>query len=72
MPKTNPKAWIEAAIVRAIKTMAQAALGVLGSSAVISTVDWRLVLGSAALAGLISILTSLTGLPEVPTEDGKQ
>lgn len=57
--------WLKAASVRAIKTVAQAALGIIGASAVLSDVDWKVVVSGAVLAGIMSILTSLAGLPEV-------
>lgn len=57
--------WWKAAGIRAIKTVAQAAIGAIGSTAVLYSVDWRLVIGSAVLAGIISLLTSVAGLPEV-------
>lgn len=66
-PKT--KAWLKAAAVRAIKTMAQTAIATIGTSAVISEVNWQLVVSASALAGLLSLLTSVAGLPEV--DDGK-
>ncbi len=59
------KTWIKAALVRAIKTVAQTAIGSIGASAIISEVDWIVVLSASALAGLVSILTSVAGLPEV-------
>ena len=62
--------WIKAASIRAVKTMAQTAIGVIGSSALISAVDWKMVLSASVLAGVISILTSVTGIPEVPEEIG--
>ena len=57
--------WFKAAGVRAIKTIAQTALGVIGASAVLSDVDWTVVASAAALAGILSILTSIAGLPEI-------
>lgn len=63
--KTNPKAWARAAGIRAIKTMAQTAIAVIGSSAYFSQVDWLAVASASALAGFLSILMSLKGLPEV-------
>lgn len=60
--------WIKAASIRALKTAAQTAVATIGSAAVISAVDWRVVLSASALAALLSYLTSLAGLPEV-TED---
>ncbi len=59
------KTWIKAAAVRAVKTVAQTAIATIGTSAVISSVDWRIVLSAAALSGVLSILTSIAGLPEV-------
>lgn len=65
MANIKCKEWIKAAVVRAIRTMAQTAVSLLGTGAVgILDVDWVAVLSASALAGLISILTSLTGLPE--------
>ena len=61
------KQWTKAAAVRAIKTVAQTAVGVIGASTVVSSVDWKVVVSSAVLAGVVSILTSVAGLPEVET-----
>ncbi len=57
--------WFKAAGIRAVKTIAQAAIAAIGSSAVFATVDWRMVISTSLLAGLLSILTSITGLPEL-------
>lgn len=57
--------WIKAALVRAVKTMSQTALATVGSAVVISSVDWTMVVSASVLAGLLSILTSVAGLPEV-------
>ena len=57
--------WIKAALVRAIKTIAQTAVATIGSAAVLSAVDWRIVISASLLAGILSILTSVAGLPEV-------
>ena len=62
------KHWIKAAAIRAIKTVAQTAVATIGTSAVICEVDWMVVVSSAALAGVLSVLTSLAGLPEVTEE----
>lgn len=59
------KTWWRAAGIRAIKTMAQTAAATIGTSAVISSVDWRMVISSAVLAGILSLLTSVAGIPEV-------
>ena len=59
------KTWIKAAGIRAAKTMAQTAVALLPASATISAVDCKVVVGTAALAGVASILTSLAGLPEI-------
>ena len=59
------KKWSKAAGVRAVKTIAQTAVGVIGSSAIISEVDWRVVVSASILAGVVSLLTSVAGLPEV-------
>ena len=61
--------WVKCASVRAIKTMAQTAIGVIGTSAYISVVDWKLVISSAIVAGVVSILTSVAGIPEVTEEE---
>ena len=61
----NFKLWIKCAGIRAIKTVAQTAVGSIGASAVFSEVDWKIVVSSALLAGVVSLLTSIAGLPEV-------
>lgn len=58
------KNWIRAAAIRALKTVAQTAAATIGTSAAISEVNWILVVSSAATAGVLSLLTSLAGLPE--------
>lgn len=62
------RSWWKAAGVRCIKTMAQSAIGVIGASLVLSDVDWLVVASAAGLAGILSLLTSVAGLPEVPEE----
>ncbi len=59
------KKWWRAAAIRAIKTVAQTAIASIGTAAMISSVDWRMVISASALAGLLSLLTSVAGLPEV-------
>ena len=63
------KLWIKAASVRAIKTVAQTAIATIGTSAVLSAVDWKIVASASAVAGILSILTSIAGLPEVKTKE---
>lgn len=60
--------WAKAAGVRAIKTVAQTFIATIGSAAVFEAVDWRMVVSASLLAGVISIATSIAGLPEVSTE----
>jgi len=57
--------WWKAAGIRAIKTCAQAAIATIGTAAVLGQVDWKMVLSASALAGILSLLTSIAGLPEV-------
>ena len=64
----NWKLWCKAAGIRALKTFAQTAVGIIGASAMICQVSWQTVLSSAALAALLSLLTSVAGLPEVKEE----
>ena len=64
----NWKNWIKAAAVRAIKTVAQTAVATIGTSAAMGEVNWVLVGSSALLAGILSLLTSVAGLPEVDGE----
>jgi hypothetical protein len=59
------KAWIKAAGVRAVKTVAQTAVATIGTSAVMGDVNWKMVLSASILAGILSLLTSVAGLPEV-------
>jgi hypothetical protein len=61
----NVKKWIKAAGVRAVKTVAQTAVATIGTSAVLGAVDWVAVVSASALAGILSLLTSVAGLPEI-------
>ncbi|MCD8286093.1 MAG: holin [Clostridia bacterium] len=69
MQYLKSKAWWSAAAVRAIKTVCQTAIAVIGASAVLADVNWLTVLSAAVLAGILSLLTSLAGLPEVNEEE---
>ncbi len=62
------KNWWKAAGVRAIKTMAQTAVATIGAAAVLADVDWVVAISAAVLAGVLSLLTSVAGLPEVKQE----
>lgn len=69
MPKCNFKCWLKAAAVRAVKTIAQTAVATIGTTAVMSEVDWMMVASASLLAGVLSVLTSIAGLPEVKGEE---
>ena len=59
------KKWLKAAGIRAVKTVAQTAVATIGASTVLSAVDWRVTASAAVLAGVLSLLTSVAGRPEV-------
>ena len=61
----DTKKWIKASAIRAVKTMAQTAVATIGTSAVMGDVNWLMVASASALSGIISILTSVAGIPEV-------
>ncbi len=63
------KHWIEAAGVRAVRTMAQTAIAAIGTSVLLDDVDWIRLLSTVTMAGLLSVLTSLAGLPEVQRQN---
>lgn len=63
------KRWVKAAGVRAVKTVAQTAVATIGTAAVLGAVDWRMTLSASVLAGVLSLLTSVAGLPEVADGD---
>ncbi len=65
MKNVNFKTWAKAAGVRAVKTVAQTFVATVGTSAVMSAVDWKMVISASVLAGILSIATSVAGLPEV-------
>lgn len=63
--KNNIKIWLRAAGIRAIKTVAQTAIATIGTSAVMGDVNWLMVGSASLLSGILSVLTSVAGLPEV-------
>ena len=67
-PDVDTVKWCKAAGVRAIKTVAQTAVATIGTAAVMASVDWKMVVSASALAGIISLLTSVAGIPEVKEE----
>ena len=63
------KQWWKAAAIRALKTVAQTAIATIGTTAVMEQVNWAVVASASALAGILSLLTSLAGLPEVDSDE---
>lgn len=66
----NWKSWLKAAGIRAIKTVSQTAIATIGTSAVMGDVNWVMVVSASALSGILSMLTSVAGLPEVTDTEG--
>lgn len=67
----DTKKWIKKSAVRAVKTMAQTFVATIGTATVLGTVDWKMVVSASVLAGVISIATSVAGIPEVEAEENK-
>lgn len=65
--KSDKLLWLKAAGVRAIKTVAQTAVATIGTATVIGSVDWKMVVSASILSGVLSLLTSVAGLPELKT-----
>ena len=68
MKKIFTKQWFKAAGIRSLKTVCQTAVATIGTSAALSSVDWRVVISASLLAGVLSVLNSFAGLPEVTEE----
>lgn len=68
-PNVNTIEWFKAASVRAVKTMAQAALGIMGTGIFIHDIDWIMVISASIVAGIASILTSVAGIKEVKAKE---
>lgn len=68
-PNVDTVKWLKKAGIRAGKTMAQTAISLIGTSAVIEAVDWKLVISGAIVSGIVSMLTSIAGIPEVEAEE---
>lgn len=67
----DTKKWLKKAGVRAVKTMAQTFVATVGTATVIGAVDWKMVFSASVLAGILSIATSVAGIPEVEAEENK-
>ena len=68
----DTKKWIKASVVRSVKTMAQTAVAIIGTCTVMGDVNWSVVASASALSGIISILTSVAGIPEVECEENER
>ena len=64
----DTKQWFKKAVVRAVKTMAQTFVATIGTATVMGAVDWKMVLSASVLAGVLSVATSIAGIPEVEAE----
>lgn len=67
----DTKKWIKASVIRAVKTMAQTAVATIGTSVSMGGVNWIIVCSTSVLAGIISVLTSITGIPEVRSDENE-
>jgi hypothetical protein len=67
-PNVNTVKWLKSASVRAVKTVAQTAVATIGTAMVMGAVDWKMVASASVLSGIISVLTSIAGIPEVEAE----
>lgn len=67
----DTKKWLKASVIRAVKTVAQTAVATIGTSAVMGDVNWVMVASASALSGIISILTSVAGIPEVRSDENE-
>ena len=68
----DTKQWLKAAAIRAVKTVAQAAIAGIGTAAALGQVDWKYVASASVLAGVISVLTSIAGIPEVTEKESEE
>ena len=67
-PDVDTLQWTKAAGIRAVKTMAQTAIATIGTAAAMGAVDWKLVASASVLSGILSVLTSVAGIPEAPQQ----
>lgn len=67
-PDVDTLQWAKAAGIRAVKTMAQTAIATIGTAAAMGAVDWKLVASASVLSGILSVLTSVAGIPEAPQQ----
>lgn len=68
-PNVDTVQWYKKAGIRAVKTMAQTAVALIGTSAFINSVDWKMVISGAVVSGIVSVLTSIAGIPEVEAKE---
>lgn len=71
-PNVDTVEWCKKAGIRAVKTMAQTAVALIGTSAFVESVDWKMVVSGAVVSGVVSILTSVAGIPEVEAEGSEK